>query len=265
MANWKFDAAGPVKADISLPAGSVHVTAAKTDQVRVSLTAANSSGERLLERVEVSFERETLRVRVPTRTSFFGNASLDLNIELPEGSSVTAELASADLTVVGELASLRGKTASGDVHADRMSGDVDLTTASGDVRLEDAAGGTRISTASGDVEVNAADGDVIAKTASGDVWVGRAGQSVTAKTASGDVRIDSITSGLADATTVSGDISIGVVPGIGLYLDVSTLTGDAHCELDSDDSVAAEGEASLTVSCRSVSGDVRIARAARGR
>lgn len=261
MTNWEFTAAGPIKADLRLPAGSVNVTAANTDKVSVSLTASSGAGERLLDDTEVSFEHETLRVLTPKRTSIRGNASLDLTVELPEGSSVTVEAASADLDFTGTLGRLHANTASGDVRAERVAGDVALTTASGDVRLGDASGDARVSTASGDVMVHRADGDIIAKTASGDVWIGRAGKSVTAKTASGDVHIDSIASGLADAKTVSGDVTVAVAPGTGVYLDISTLTGDVSSELESDDSVAAEGEATLTVSCRTVSGDVRLTRA----
>jgi DUF4097 and DUF4098 domain-containing protein YvlB len=260
MANWEFTAAGPIRADISLPAGSVHVTTAQTDKVTLSLSASSSAGERLLANTEVSFEDNTLRVRAPKRSSIFGNVSLDLHLELPEGSSVTADTASADVTLDGQFGGVHGKTASGGLRVYRVDGDAELTTASGHVRLEDATGDARLTTASGDVIVNRADGDIIAKTASGDVWIGRAGQSVTAKTASGDVRIDSIDSGLADATTVSGDITLAVAPGIGIYMDISTLSGDVSSELDADESVAAEGEAVLTVSCRSVSGDVRIVR-----
>jgi len=262
MTDWKFDATGPISADISLPAGSVQVTATQTDQVSVSLTASSKSGERLLAETEVSFEGSTLRVHTPKRSSFRGNASLDLTVELPEGSSVTADTASADVTCTGTLSLLRAKSASGDVRADRVTGDVELNTASGDVRLTDTTGDARVSTASGDVTVNGADGDIIAKTASGDIRIGRAGQSVTAKTASGDVDIENIASGLADASTVSGDVTVAVAPGTGLYLDISTMSGDVSSDLLSDDSVAAEGEATLTVSCRSVSGDIRILRAA---
>jgi DUF4097 and DUF4098 domain-containing protein YvlB len=259
MSSWEFAASGPVQADIDLPAGSVHVTATKTDTVRVDLTASSNAGERLLAETEVGFEDDTLRVHVPKRVSIRGNAGLDLTIELPEGSSVKAKTASADVTFDGELGSVNGSTASGDVHADRIGGDVELTTASGDVRLGESTGDVRVTTASGDTNIGRADGDIIAKTASGDVWIGAAGQSATAKTASGDVRIDSIASGLADATTVSGDITLAVVPGVGVYMDISTLTGDVSSDLESD--AGAEGEASLTVSCRSVSGDIRIVRA----
>jgi Toastrack DUF4097 len=259
MASWEFPAEGPVQAEISLPAGSVHATGTQTGTVTVSLDAASKAGERLLAETEVSFDGGKLRVITPRRVSVFGNASLDLAITLPAGSSVAADTASADISCHGEIGGLSGKSASGDVEAERVGGDVDFNTASGDVQLAETTGDVRVSTASGDLTIGRAGGEIIAKTASGDVRVTEAGQSATVKTASGDVRIDRISTGLADATTVSGDIVIAVVPDVGVYLDVSTLSGDAASELDS--SGGAEGEASLTISCRSVSGDVRITRA----
>jgi hypothetical protein len=261
MASWEFPAEGPVQAEISLPAGSVHATATQTDTVTVSLESASKSGERLLAETEVSFDGGKLRVITPRRVSVFGNASLNLAITLPAGSSVAADTASADVTCHGDMGGLSGKTASGDVDAERVGGDVDFSTASGDVELAETTGDVRVSTASGDLTVGRAGGEIIAKTASGDVRIGAAGQSATVKTASGDVRIDRVSTGLADATTVSGDIVIAVAPEVGVYLDVSTLSGDAASELDSSGS--AEGEAGLTISCRSVSGDVRITRASR--
>jgi hypothetical protein len=260
MASWEFPADGPVQAEISLPAGSVHVTGTRTDTVTVSLKAASGAGERLLADTEVGFDGGKLRVITPRRVSVFGNASLDLVITMPAGSAVTAETASADVRCTGELGELGGKTASGDVHAEHIAGDIDFNTASGDVQVDEASGDVRVSTASGDLGIGRAGGEIIAKTASGDVRITEAGQSATVKTASGDVRIERISTGLADATTVSGDIVIAVAPGVGVYLDVSTLSGDADSELDS--SGGAEGDASLTISCRSVSGDVRITRAA---
>jgi DUF4097 and DUF4098 domain-containing protein YvlB len=261
MTSWEFAAAAPIAVDIELPAGSVNVTARPVTAAHVELRASGSAGERLLAETEVSFESETLRVHVPKRSSIRGNASLDLNVEVPEGSSVTFGTASADVTLDGQFGPVHGSTASGDVHVDRASGDAQLTVASGDVRVEEAAEDVKVNSASGDVMIGRAGGDIIAKTASGDVWVHHAGQSVTVKTASGDVRVDSIAAGLADATTVSGDVSVAVVPGTGVYMDISTLSGDVSSDLEADASVGAEGEAALTVSCRTVSGDIRLLRA----
>jgi hypothetical protein len=260
MASWEFTATGPVQAEIKLPAGSVNVAATKTSTITVTLLSASAAGERLIEETEVSFEAGSLAVRVPEKVRVRGNPALDLRVGLPEGSRVTADTASADLLCSGELGGLRVKTASGDVNAGRVRGDVALSTASGDVRLADATGDVRVESASGDVVIERADGEIIVKTASGGVIVGEAGHSVTAGTANGDVRVDSIMTGLVDISSMSGDITLAVVPGATVYLDISTLSGRVSSELDSG--AGAVDEPELTLCCQTLSGDVRIIRTA---
>jgi hypothetical protein len=262
VASWEFAAAGPVQAEISLPAGSVSVAAKQTSTVTVCLVPASEAGERLIGETEVSFEGGSLTVRVPEKMRVSGNAALDLSIELPEGSRVTASTAAASLAFSGELGALEAKTASGEVCAGPVSGDVNLTSASGGIRIEATTGEARAETASGNIFIGRADGDIIAKTASGAVTIGRAGQSATVTSASGDISIDGITAGLAETSSISGDITVAVTPGTGVYLDISTLSGRVSNELDSD--AGGNGEPDLTVACRSISGDVRLVRAAPG-
>jgi DUF4097 and DUF4098 domain-containing protein YvlB len=261
VASWEFAATGPVQAEISLPAGSVSVAAKQTGTVTVSLLPASEAGERLIGETEVSFEGGSLTVRVPERMRVSGNTALDLRVELPEGSRVTASTAAANLTFSGELGALNTKTASGEVTAGRIAGDVNHNSASGGLRIEATTGEARAETASGDIVIGRADGDIIAKTASGAVTIGQAGQSVTVTSASGDIRIDGIATGLAEASSISGDITVAVVPGTGVYLDISTLSGRVSSELDSGAGPSGDAEPSLTVACRSISGNVRLARA----
>ncbi|HEY2577687.1 MAG TPA: DUF4097 family beta strand repeat-containing protein [Streptosporangiaceae bacterium] len=260
MATWEFTATGPIQAELKLPAGSVRVAASKTSTITVTLHPASGSGERLIEETEVSFEAGTLAVRVPEKVRVRGNAALDLMIELPEGSRITADTASADLVCSGDLGGLNAKTASGDIIADRVNGDVNHVTASGDIRLADTTGDVWAETASGDVFIERAGGDIIAKTASGDLTVGQAGQSVTARTASGDVRVNQIATGLADISSMSGDVTLAVLPGASVYLDISTLSGHVSSELES--TTGTDEDPGLTLSCQTLTGDVRVIRAA---
>lgn len=264
MTSWEFNATGPIEADIQLAAGTVNVRAMPAGTVTVSLHPAHGAGgkaEKLIADTEVTFQDGTLTVHVPKRVQLRGNTSLDLTVELPEGSSVTVSTASADVSCTGELGSLDGRTASGDVTADRIADRAELSTSSGALRLRDASGEVRLQSASGDAIIQRADGEITAKTASGDLVIGQAGASVQAKTASGDVQIDSMIAGQADVTTVSGDVCVGVVPGIGVYLDLSSVSGHVRSELDSDAEGGSDGDTSLTLRCNSVSGDVTITRA----
>lgn len=264
MTSWEFNAAGPIKADIKLPAGDVKVAAGPTEIVTVTLLPAHGSGgkaEKLIADTEVSFEDETLTVHVPKRVQLRGDTSLHLTVELPEGSSVAVDTASADVSCTGDLGSLNAHTASGDVTAGRIPGDVGLSTASGDVRLQEVNGDIRLQSASGDAVIQRADGEISVNTASGDLVIGQAGKLVQAKTASGDIQIDRIATGRADVATVSGDVYLGVAPGIGIYLDLSSVSGRVRSELDSDEEGGRDGDPSLTLRCSSVSGDIRITRA----
>lgn len=261
MTSWEFAAAEPIEAKIGLPAGSVSLAATQSGAVTVTLDGSGHNAESLIADTEVSFENGTLTVEVPKRSLLRGNTSLDLIVELPAGSSVSFRTASADVVCEGELGSLTGRTASGDVVVERLTGTADIGTASGDIRLTETAGPVKCQTASGDTVVGRAGGPVTANTASGDITVEEAVESAILKTASGDLRISGMASGRADATSVSGDISVAVPSGIGVYLDLSTISGHVSSALDASQDGGDTG-AALTLNCRSVSGDIRITRAA---
>lgn len=266
MTSWEFNAAGPIEADVKSAAGLVKVTAGPADTVAVTLLPANGNGgraEKLIADTDVSFQGGRLTVHVPKRIQLRGDAPLDLTVELPEGSSVTVGTASADVSCTGSLGSLDAHTASGDVTAARVAGHASLSTASGDIGLQEVTGDVRLQTASGDAVIRRADGEIIAKTASGNLAIGQAGPLVQARTASGDVQIDRVAAGRADVTTVSGDVYLGVAPGTGVYLDLSSTSGRVRSELDPGEPGASDGDPAVSLRCTSVSGDVRITRATR--
>src|SRR5438552_3890273 len=155
--------AGPDRGEGEEETGTSRVTLRLPDGLKTRAEAAASkAGERLIGGTEVSFDGGTLTVEVPHRAHVRSDAPLDLAVELPEGSSIAVSTASADVSCTGELGSLQGRTASGDVTADRV-GHADLTTASGDVRLREVTGDTLLHTASGDAVIQRADGDITMK------------------------------------------------------------------------------------------------------
>ena len=103
-----------------------------------------------------------------------------------------------------------------------------------------------------------ASGDIKARTASGDVNIATAAGSATVATASGDVRIGNMASGRADVSTASGDVVVGVARDVGVYLDLASLSGSVTSQLE--DAEPSE-DVTLEVRCRTLSGDIRIARA----
>jgi DUF4097 and DUF4098 domain-containing protein YvlB len=97
---------------------------------------------------------------------------------------------------------------------------------------------------------------------SGDVTVARNGASANVSSMSGDVRLDALEQGDVEVKSASGDITVGVVTGTRVWMDVQSTSGEASSELDHTDGDrdAIRLDAPLQLRLQSVSGDVRIRR-----
>ena len=199
-----------------------------------------------------------LRVALPERR-LLRSPAFAVRVTVPAGTAVRVAVASADVELRGELGHADLTGASGDVTVDSCA-DLNFRSASGDARIGDVRGSATLATASGDLRVGSVGTGVEARTASGDVAIGRAAGDVAVSTASGDVGIDRAGGGTVRVKTASGDVTVGVVPGLRVWLDLSSVSGRLDPQLDDDD--AAEGPAQLTLSLRTVSGDQRIRRGA---
>ncbi len=266
MTNWDFPAADPVDISIdSWGSGSIVVAGEPTSTIAVEVVPSHRSADvaDLLAQVQVAFDDGQLSIRGPRLGAFRRKQGLDLTIKVPQGSSCAAKTVSADLTAVGDLSALTMRTASGDLSAAAVAGDVTVHSASGDVLLETAGGDMTINTASGDIRARRIDGSAQINTASGDVVVGYCAGSLAARTASGDVRLDAVAAGEIELASASGDMTVAVVPGIGVYLDLASTTGDIRSDLDASDEDGGQDAASAAaqISCRTLSGDIRIRRA----
>jgi DUF4097 and DUF4098 domain-containing protein YvlB len=262
MANWEFPGSEPIDIFIDIASGSVAVSGETTDVTTVEVhSSKHGHGEPLpSDEIRVSYHAGRLQIVQPKSSGFMrGQASLDVTVKTPAGSRATIRTASADVSCVGQLAVLEAKTASGDVTVASVSGPVIINTASGDVWLEKAGGPAEVRTASGDVRLRQAGGDVVVQTASGDVSVGTAAASVLVQTASGDTQIANVTTGETNVKAVSGDVTVGVARGAAVYLDLSSLSGDISSQLEE---TGASDQVGLRVTCRSISGDIQISRAA---
>jgi Putative adhesin len=257
MAHWDFPGSGPIDLYIDLAAGRIALAAEPADVTTVDLSVPGSRGEG--PDVRVSFDDGRLEIVGPRRSGLRrGHSAIDLAVTMPAGSRCVLRTASADVSCKGDLGDLDVHTASGDVTAGAVTGSFDAVTASGDVRLEEAKASADVRTAGGDVRLARADGDVTVRTASGDVHIGNAAASVTVVTASGDVRVSRVAAGHTDVHTSSGDIVVGVAAGAGVYLDLSSVTGSAISGLDEAE---ASDDVPLEITCRTVSGEIRITRA----
>ena len=238
-----FQTPGPVRLDVRVEAGSIEVEARATETTEVEVDPGNKLAEELLGEVRVELRGTDLVVEMPRKTGLrIRSPEFAVRVSCPEGSSLLARTASADVSARGRLGGLEVKTASGDVEA------------------EDVDGETRVNSASGDVDIVQARGQVVVETASGDLSIRRAHGRLTARLVSGDVTVGE-TSDAVDINSVSGDAEIAIARGAAVYMDVRSLSGDMVSELEGSGEPS-EGEAVIEVRGKTVSGDVRLASAA---
>jgi DUF4097 and DUF4098 domain-containing protein YvlB len=256
---------GDPAVEVRNPAGSVTVDAREgVAEYLVEVEPRDSAAEQNLDRIDLFLIGSRLRVAVPERR-LLRSGSFAIRVTVPTGTAARVAVASADADLHGGLGKVELTSASGDCTVEACD-ELQLRTASGDARIGAVAGRATIGTASGDLRVESVGRGLQARTASGDVDVDEAAGDVSVTTASGDVQIDRISGGTVGVKTVSGDVSLGVVPGLKVWLDLSSLSGRVESHLDSDlgdgdDDASGEAPTQLTLSVRTVSGDQRILRA----
>jgi hypothetical protein len=259
-------AAGPPpRIEVRNPAGSVTVEAVEgATELDVRVEPLDEAAEELLDRVEVEVSAADpdrvdsptrLRITVPERR-LARTPAFAIRITTPAGASARIAVASADVDLRGRLGALELTAASGEVGVESCA-DLHLRSASGRARIGTVTGHGTVGTASGDVRLGRAEGGLEVRTASGGVSVDETAGSVSIRTASGDVSIGTATGGGIELKTVSGNATVGVLPGLRVWLDLSTVSGRMQSALDAENS-AADDPAALTIAVRSVSGDLRI-------
>jgi hypothetical protein len=167
MRRETFATPGPVRLDLDLPSGVIEIETAETEETHVELVPLRGSRkareaveQALVEAHEVGDGWEVVvDVENSLRFGFLEiswSEDILLKVTAPNGASVEASTASADVTGRGRFGSLDLKVASGDVSFAEAEGDVRVKTASGDVELGPVGGELELQSASGDVAVDRA-------------------------------------------------------------------------------------------------------------
>jgi DUF4097 and DUF4098 domain-containing protein YvlB len=263
---------GQARLRVRNPSGDVQIDALDGAETVVELVPLNDSDATrdAIDRTVVTANGAEVVVEIESGRNWsfsignlgFGSAKVGVRITCPTGSELQCDTASADVRAEGTLGTTRVRTASGDVRLKRIQGQLEVKTASGDVNVEHAEGRATLQTVSGDTELRTAMNGLSVTSVSGDVGVGSVVGDLEVGTVSGDASVRAAGPGDVALKAVSGDVDVAVRRGLRVRLDVNSVSGKIGSELDvSDAPVRAEGpEASLRV--RTVSGDVKISRAA---
>ena len=217
-----YEVKGHPRVEIYLHAGDVRLKPGKEGFVSIVL----SGNSEAVAAIEVDATDESISVRSTARKRrWFGGGSVDTTVSLPVGADVLVHLGAGDVTAAMDLREVEVHSGSGDIRLDDVSGPADLKVGSGDIRVGSLAGVTKVSSASGDCRIEKAT-EIAMSTAAGDLHLGEITESATIKSAAGDVRIRKFSGTDLGIKTMSGDASIGLVPGLTVNADIKTMSGD---------------------------------------
>jgi hypothetical protein len=272
----------PIDLAINLQVGGIEVFASDRADTVVTVSATNptkSVDRRGAEETKVDFDGQRITITGPRpRISWIGpTESVDVKIELPTGSRLTAEIAVGGLRTVGRLGATRIKASMGPVEVD-ATGDLWLRASHGNATLGTAEGGIEITADHGQIRVGTVTGDAILKASHGTILIGESGgdldaklsygdleitralASVAAKTAYGSIQLREISSGSIQVESGYGQVTIGVRSGVPAWLDLSSKDGHVRNELDGD-RAPEPSEQTVAVRARTQYGDITIQRA----
>jgi len=207
------DASADGHVDVSNIAGSVTVTGWSQNAVKVTGTLGRNVEALIVER---DGDKVLIKVKVPKRGG--RGIDSDLNINVPQNSSVDIGTVSADIDVID------------------VTGEQGLHTVSGDVNTEHTGADIEAESVSGDVEVTGdnADGEVRGSSVSGDVRLFRIAGSVKVESVSVDVAVDEGSFDRVSLETVNGELDFEGELRKGGKLTIDTVNGDVDVEFSGD-------------------------------
>jgi DUF4097 and DUF4098 domain-containing protein YvlB len=276
-----FQTPEPIAVTVELSVGYVRITASdRTDtvvEVRPS-DEADESDVKAAQQVRVDYTNGTLRVTGPKRVFDFSRKtkSVDVSIELPSGSQLSAEIQAGDFRCAGRLGQCRLKTSAGNVSlertgplrvdtsaghitADDVEGNAEIYSGSGKVQIGKVEGTAVIKNSNGDTSIDVVTGDLRVRAANGDIHVEHAGAGVDAKTSNGSIRLGEVVRGSVVLGTAMGDLDIGIAEGTAAWLEVNTTFGHMRNLLENA-TRPDEADETVEVRGRTSYGDITVHR-----
>jgi len=277
-----YETPEPISVTLELGVGHVRIAASdRTDtvvEVRPS-DEADESDVKAAEQVRVDYTTGMLRITGPRARAFdFSrkSRSVDVTIELPSGSQVSAEMQMGDFRSAGRVGECRLKTSAGNfslertgplrldtsaghVTADSVTGNAEISTGSGKVQIGEVEGTAVVKNSNGITMIETVTGDVRVRAANGDIRVERAGAGVDVKTSMGSIRLGEIVRGSVVLGTAMGDLDIGIAEGTAAWLELNTGFGHVRNLLETA-TRPEEADETVEVRGRTSYGDITIHR-----
>lgn len=277
-----FETPGPISVTLDVSVGDLRIAASDRTDTVVEVRPSDETDESdvgAAQQVRIDYTNGVLRVTGPKAPVFdFSRKtrSVDVSIELPSGSQVSAELLMGDILCAGRLGECRFKTGAGNARleqtgalrldsgaghltVDGVAGNAEISTGTGKVQIGEVEGTAVVKSANGDILIDAVTGDARVRTANGAISIERAGAGVDAKTANGGIRLGEVVRGSVALDTAAGDLEIGIAAGTAAWLEVNTGFGRVRNLLESA-TRPAEADETVEVRGRTSYGDITIRR-----
>ena len=275
-----FETPEPISATLEFGVGNVRITASDRADTVVEVRPSDESDEsdvQAAQQIRVDYANGVLQVIGPKRVFDFSkkSRSVEVSIELPSSSQLSAHLLMGEFRCSGQLGECRIKTTGhiqldrtgplrlhtgmGRVTADAITGAADISTGHGKVQVGEVEGAVEVKNSNGDTAIDAATGDVRVRNANGSIYVGRAGAGVDAKTSNGGIQLGEVVRGSVVVGTAAGDLEIGIAEGTAAWLEVNTGFGHVHNLMESA-TRPDEADETVEVRARTSYGDITIHR-----
>lgn len=245
MSEQRFDTPGPVRLEVKVPSGDLDITT--IDDGESTVTLEGSQKRIAATRVELVGDRLAIGPERKTLGNRFGrfDGPLRVEVRVPHGSRVQIVSAAGDVTLDGTFAGLDTQSAAADILVQgELDGDAHVRSVSGDVRLPRVVG------------------ELMAQTVSGTITADSVGGSVSARSVSGAVRVGSLREGSVNVQSVSGDVELGIASGTSIKVDAGSASGKLSSEIPLSATPSDEGGPVIVIHGNTVSGGLRIFRAA---
>jgi DUF4097 and DUF4098 domain-containing protein YvlB len=277
-----YETPEPISVTIELAVGNLRVAATDRTDTAVEVRPSDEADESDVQaaaQVRVDYTNGVLQVTGPKARMFdFSRKtrSVDVSIELPSGSQLSAHLLMGDVRCTGRLGECRLKTTgnvglertgplrlhtgAGHVTAVGVAGDADISTGTGTIHVGEVDGSAVVKSSNGDIGIDTVTGDLQVRTANGAIDIERAGAGVDAKTSNGAIRVGEVVRGSVVLATPAGNLDVGIADGSAAWLEVHTGFGLVRNELDGA-ARPAETDERVEVRGRTSYGDITIHRA----
>lgn len=275
-----FATPAPIRLRVDIPKGRIRVLAEEISETHIELSArpGDHDARALIADAEIAQHDDLISVRIERRfRAFDWRSAIEAIVRVPLGSAVKLSIGSGSIETIGQLADVDAASGSGAVRIDRceeanaqagsgailvaaVTNSIEARTGSGEIIVGTVGANARLTTGSGRVELARAIGDAIVSTASGKIEIGEAGDSVDAHATSGSVKIERADHGRVRVRAMSGHVSVGIAHGTAALLDVTTMSGRVHSDLESA-AAPSESDKRLELHIKSMSGNVSLTRA----